>query len=268
MKIEFYTPENEVLKKYIKGYYFMTPGKYSKPLRYFTFPNNFFIVSVNQNIKIRQEQNSIIVSQSKKENISANFVARYTAPIEIVYENSVLEITLYFKPLGINFFVDDAQPFFQKKSDVDFNPFPDFISAMKTIMETEDRSLQIELLERYWVSKIKNRNLELMNSILSDLESDIKIADLASKYNFSRQHLNQLFIKNLGKPAAEYRKILRFRSAIMKQNKAKNLTHLTYDSLFYDQSHMIKDFKDLTKISPNSFFKNVDTAKENIWLFV
>jgi AraC-like DNA-binding protein len=33
----------------------------------------------------------------------------------------------------------------------------------------------------------------------------------------------------------------------------KNLTELSYENLFYDQSHFIKNFKDLTKIQPQNF---------------
>ena len=110
--------------------------------------------------------------------------------------------------------------------------------------------------------------MQLIEDILLDMESDLKISDIALKYNISRQHLNTLFTKIVGKPCSEYRKINRFRSAIEKKKNAKNLTQLTYDNLFYDQSHMIKDFKGLTKVSPQTFFKKTDIDKKNIWLYI
>jgi AraC-like DNA-binding protein len=268
MEMEFYRPKHEVLSKYIEGYYFIAPGKTHKPLHYWTFPNNFFIVSVSKDIEIEMKETKFVIKPSKRQNIMANYVARYTAPIEILCKGAVNEITIYFKPLGINHFVDDPQILFKQKSAKDFNPFPDFLSTMKQIFEEQDRSLQREQLEQYWLSKINSNELDLMESILADVETDLKIDDIAQRRNFSRQYLNKIFTKNIGKPAAEYRKIHRFRKTVIKQREAKNLTELSYDSLFYDQSHLVKDFKQLTHVNPNHFFKKVDTQQGNLWLFI
>lgn len=268
MKIVFYQPKNSILKKYMEGYYFMTPDDSHQPFHYLTFPNNFFILSVAIGSQIMTDDNQIIISHSPANEIIADFLARYTRPIEILYKDPVPEITIYFKPSGINHFIDKAYLLFGQKTAINFNPFPDFYEAMKGILELKDLTLQIELLEEYWLSKFEQKDLKLIEDILLDIESDMKISDIASKHNMSRQHLNTLFTKIVGKPCSEYRKIYRFRSTIEKKKNTKKLTQLTYDNLFYDQSHMIKDFKDLTKVSPQSFFKKIDIDKKNIWLYI
>ena len=252
----------------MEGYYFMLPDDANQPFRYFTFPNNFFILSVAIGSQIMTDDNKIIISNSTRGEIIADFLSRYTKPVEILYKNQVSEITIYFKPAAINHFIDKADLFFQQKNAINFNPFPDFFEKMKEILELKDREIQIKLLEQYWLSKYKQKDLQLIEDILLDMESDLKISDIALKYNISRQHLNTLFTKIVGKPCSEYRKINRFRSAIEKKKNAKNLTQLTYDNLFYDQSHMIKDFKGLTKVSPQTFFKKTDIDKKNIWLYI
>ena len=268
MEMEFYRPLHEDLSKYIEGYYFISPGKNPKPLHYWTFPNNFFIVSVSKDTEIEMQESKLLIKPSSQPNIIANYVARYTAPIEVFFEETIPEITIYFKPLGINRFVDDPQTLFKQRSAEDFNPFPDFISTMKRLFEVQDRNLQREQLEQYWLSKLNTNELGLMESILSDVEADLKIDDIAQSRNFSRQYLNKIFTKNIGKPAAEYRKIHRFRKTVIKQRETKNLTELSYDSLFYDQSHLVKDFKQLTRVNPYTFFKKVDTQQGNLWLFI
>ncbi|MFH7010547.1 helix-turn-helix domain-containing protein [Flavobacterium sp. FlaQc-52] len=184
--------------------------------------------------------------------------------IKIPYQKS----PFYFKPSGINHFIDKAYLLFEQKTAINFNPFDDFYEKMKGILELKDRTLQIDLLEEYWLSKFVQKDQQLVEEILLDIESDLKISDIASKHHMSRQHLNTLFTKTVGKPCSEYRKIYRFRSTIEKKKDTKKLTQLTYDNLFYDQSHMIKDFKDLTKVSPLSFFKKIDIDKKNIWLYI
>lgn len=268
MKIVFYQPTNSILKKYREGYYFMLPDESKQPFHYLTFPNNFFILSVAIGSQIMTKDDKIIISHSPSGEIIADFLARYTKPFEILYKDPIPEITIYFKPAAINHFIEKAHILFQQKNAINFNPFPDFFDQMKKNLELKDQKLQIELLEQYWVSKFNQKDQQLIESILLDMESELKIAEIASKYNISRQHLNTLFTKTVGKPCSEYRKIYRFRNAIEKKKHAKNLTQLTYDNLFYDQSHMIKDFKGLTKVSPHSFFKKIDIDKKNIWLYI
>lgn len=268
MKMEFYRPVNEVLQRYIEGYYFISPDKNRQRLHYWTFPNNFFIVSVSQDIEIETKNNKITIRPSRQENIIANFVSRYISPIEVMFEGEVNEITIYFKPLAINYFLDNAHDLFQQENALDFNPFTDFIPAMKEILHEGDRKLQRQSLEDYWISKLDASAPGLMERIISDIESGLKIEEIARNNNFSRQYLNRLFTRNIGKSPSEFYRIHRFRKAIAKQKNIRNLTELSYESLFYDQSHLIKDFKQLTNINPHAFFKQVDTHSEYIWLFI
>ncbi|SKC97757.1 AraC-type DNA-binding protein [Chitinophaga ginsengisegetis] len=268
MKMEFYRPVNEILQRYIEGYYFISPGKNSEQLHYWTFPNNYFIVSVSRDIEIEAGSNKITVRPSRQENIVANFVSRYIAPIEVIIEGGINEITIYFKPLAINYFLDNAHELFEQENAVDFNPFADFIPAMKQILLEDDRNLQRESLEDYWISKLNPREPGLMERIISDIESGLKIEEIARNNNFSRQYLNRLFTRNIGKSPSEFYRIHRFRKAIAKQRDVRNLTELSYESLFYDQSHLIKDFKQLTNVNPYTFFKKVDTDSASIWLFI
>jgi AraC-like DNA-binding protein len=267
MRLDYYKPKNNLLKQYIEGYYFISEDKKSEQIKYYTFPNNFCILSINQKAKVELKENSYLVSSAKTDEISADIVVRYTEPIEVVYKNAVDEITIYFKPLGVNYFID-SPTVFKQPSLVNVIPFADFEEQMRLIFNQSDREIQIELLEKYWLSKFEIKNLMLMEQILTDIEADLKMEDIALKHKISRKHINTLFLKHIGKPPSEYRKIYRFRNALLEHKKSKNLTGLSHSSLFYDQSHFIKDFKTLTKVSPSKFFKAVDTEKENIWLFV
>ncbi|QNS41771.1 helix-turn-helix domain-containing protein [Chryseobacterium manosquense] len=267
MKLDFYKPKNEILKKYIEGYYFISEDQHQKTIKYWTFPNNYCIFSVYQNTNEEFAENQFIITSSKQKNIIAGLVSRYSKPIEIVYENPVNEITIYFKPLGINQFIENPNVFKQSQIS-NYIPFSDYKEKMENIFNTKNREHQIEQLEDYWLSKFIKKDLTLIEQILSDVEADLKIEEIAEKYNFTRQYINKIFSKNIGKTPSEYRKIFRFRKALNEVKKATNLTHLSHNNLFYDQAHFIKDFKALTNTNPTSFFKNVDTEKGNVWLFV
>jgi AraC-like DNA-binding protein len=268
MKMEFYRPINEVLKSYIEGYYFISPDENTERLHYWTFPNNFFIVSVSKDVEIETQQHKITVRPAQQENIMANFVSRYTSPIEVMCEGELNELTIYFKPLAINYFLDNAHGLLKQGNALGFNPFADFIPTMKALLHEGDRNLQRQNLEDYWISKLKASAPGLMERMIADIESGMKIGDIALQNNFSRQYLNRLFTKNVGKSPSEFYRIHRFRKAITQQKNIRNLTELSYESLFYDQSHLIRDFKQLTNVNPYAFFKNVDTSSASIWLFI
>lgn len=269
MNMVFHKPKSEVLQKYMEGYYFIYEDEQSNTIRYKTFPNNYIILSISQNADVLYEEHKITIAPSLGKQVSTDLVIRYTYPIEVVYVKAVNELTFYFKPLGLNHFIPDTHFFTQYKSLMKFEVLPDFNDAMLHIFEIEDREKQIEAIEEYWLSKLQTRDFSLMEQLLQDIEStDLKIEQIAAKYNFSRQYINKLFLKHIGKTPSEYRKIHRFRSTLKKKNEIKNLTKLSHDHLFYDQSHFNKDFKELTSSKPSSFFKHVDIEKENVWLFI
>lgn len=264
MEVQFYKPSHETLKKYIAGFYFIDKKAIPKAIKYWTFPNNYCIAAVYQNTHLLIEENKIVVTASKQNNIDASLVSRYVHPIEIIQHAVTDEITIYFKPLGLNQFVDDVQVLF-KAGIVRFHPFADYQEKMAEIFKTRDRASQISLLETYWLSKLNRKDFSLVEQLLADIQSDLKINDVAQKHNISRQYLNKIFISHIGKSPSEFRKIHRFRNSISEKQHAGNLTELSYLAQFYDQSHFIRDFRDLTHFTPSDFFSKVDTEKENVW---
>lgn len=267
MDLHFYTPKNDILKQYIEGYYFFNHEGKGDVKVYTTFPNNYCIVTVNLNSKVKLEVNKISIEPSY-DNIYASFAYHYRNPIEVHYTGPFKEITIYFKPLGINYFVDNLETMFAQKKMTEFIPqFSDFKDEMREIFHIDRLPLQIDALENYWLSKFIPKDIAFMKTILLETESNTKIEEIAKKHHISRKHLNNLVQKNLGKSLIEYRKIFRFRNLIHRYQCSKSLTELSYENLFFDQSHLIKDFKSLTDTNPKLFFKNVNTANKNIWLF-
>ena len=267
MMIDFYKPKNIILEKYIEGYYFISEDKNSTPIKYKTFPNNFCILSTNQNALVESKTHELIIQSSKEENIITHLTCRYVLPIQVHYTHPLNEITIYFKPLGINQFLNDTKDIYSESTVLDFTFLSDFNTTIKEIFIL-NREAQIQELEQYLVSRLQIKDFSLIEKILIDLESDKKIEDIAKKYQITRQYLNTIFKKHMGKSLSEYRKIHRFRNSLIKQKESKNFTELS-QSEFYDQSHFIRNFKELAQMNPQQFFKNVEiNNKENIWLFI
>jgi len=265
MKVDFYKPKNNFLQEYIEGYYFVVEDRHSKPISYFTFPNNFCILSFYQNAEELFSKNQYLVKSSKHQSIVASLFSRYSKPLEIIYENLVNEITIYFKTIKINHFIDDSI-IFQNGQISNYTPFPDFKEKMVIIFQQSSRDKQIALLEDYLLSKFIKKDFSLIEQILSDLDEGLKLDDISDKYNFTRQYINKIFSKAVGKTPSEYRKIQRFRNVLTSQRINSKLINLSNNNLYFDQSHFNKDFKELTNSTPSAFFKKVEIDRENIWL--
>lgn len=265
MEIKYYKPSNSELSKYIEGYYFLSPDKNIGNLNYYTFPNNYSILAVTYDGITKVVQDKIIVREEKNNGIDCSFVGSYIKPIEVFYDKEVLELTIYFKPFGINQFIDADVA--GKKINHYF-PYDDFKSFFEYLLLLNDRNKQIEDLENYLLTKLKPCPFPLLETILNDFDNGLSVSESAEANNISRQYLNRLFQQHIGKSPSEYKKIQRFRKAITEKTNQKNLTELSNDAMFYDQSHFIKHFKEITGIPPNTFFKEITTEKEIAWLFV
>jgi AraC-like DNA-binding protein len=265
--LSFFVPSNDILKKYIEGYYFLHAAQVGKIKSYWTFPNNYCIVTINRNSSVTFRENSISIIPSQNKNIHLSVVSRYVSPIRVYYESPIDEITIYFKPLGIDQFLKDTRLVFSHRNmSESVLLFPDLKEAMEKIFTFENREQQISELEKYLLSKLIVKDLSVIEHLLREIESGEKIEDIAEKHSISRKHLNTLIVKNIGKSPVEYRKIHRFRNALNTNRAFKNLTVLTYENLFYDQSHLIKDFKSLTNACPKTFFKTTNFDNLIVWL--
>jgi AraC-like DNA-binding protein len=83
------------------------------------------------------------------------------------------------------------------------------------------------------------------------------IESLSLELNISRQHLRRLFLKYMGINPVLYMRICRIRKVIKHMkllNNSINFSHIAQDFGYYDQSHMIADFREFTGSTPLSYY--------------
>ena len=266
MNIRFEKTQNSLLSDYIEGYYFLKNTEEDFSLTYLTFPNNYQIVSILLNSSIRVEKDHINVISNSNISFISNFTYNYTTPLQVNYRGAVNELTIYFKPLGLNFFVSDLQKYYAcKENFVNFLPFDDFEAFMTTLLNKDDLDLCIKELETYLIGKLQNVNLKLVEKIKNDIIFK-NIAEIAAENGLSRQYINKLFHSHLGKSPTEFKRIHRFRTTL--EHPHLNLTQKGLDALFYDQSHLIREFHKITHTSPKAFFDKIDFKTSNPWLII
>jgi AraC-like DNA-binding protein len=71
----------------------------------------------------------------------------------------------------------------------------------------------------------------------------------------SQSPLEKRFREAVGTSPKKFASIVRFKNLIRDRAPGSSLVELAYEGGFYDQSHFIKEFKNFTGDTPESYFK-------------
>ncbi|MEC5146026.1 AraC family transcriptional regulator [Chitinophaga sp. 212800010-3] len=92
------------------------------------------------------------------------------------------------------------------------------------------------------------------------------IADVLRQFNLSYKALERKFSRVLGVSPSELVRIKRFSNAVhaMYSGRFDSLTSIGYHCGYYDQSHFIREFRQMTRFSPREFLKEQFTIVQVI----
>ena len=81
------------------------------------------------------------------------------------------------------------------------------------------------------------------------------LAALAAEVDLSSHRFIDLFRREIGLPPKLYCRLLRFRRLLhdVALMPARDLTSVALDCGYYDQSHMIREFKEFSGLTPSAF---------------
>ena len=80
----------------------------------------------------------------------------------------------------------------------------------------------------------------------------------------SRRQFERVFAQDIGISPKQYLKIIRFQYCIFQkqQNVRLNMTGLTYESGYFDQSHFVNDFKSMCGLTPRQYFTENEACSD------
>ena len=92
----------------------------------------------------------------------------------------------------------------------------------------------------------------------------LEIEDMVSESFLSRKQFERTFSDFVGTTPKQFIKIVRFQNAIYEKSKNSemSLTEIAHKCGYFDQSHMINDFKTLSGITPKKYFKNETVSSD------
>ncbi|MFM2386202.1 MAG: hypothetical protein RL660_959 [Bacteroidota bacterium] len=256
--IKTISPSSPILKKYIECFY-IYEGKSKSSFTYVAFPHINTALSFFKGASVLRQNWSMQISENTHVGVHIELLGKYTKPLLLEYKGQLREISIVFKPLGLNRFFKDnylsmAPNYSQELRNDAWSQFGE------SLFSSEDEIGKIEsfLLYQFW----DNQELSIIEKSLALLENSneqISIPDIAIKVGLNLKTFQRHFQKHIGCSPVEYRRICRFRSSLsnkLNNTEIKNLTDLTYEEGYYDQSYLIKEFRKITNHNPKDFFKS------------
>ncbi len=130
------------------------------------------------------------------------------------------------------------------------------------LLEAETMEERIVFLETFLIKKLILNNdferIEYAIKLIEHTKGQIKIQHLAQKACLGIKQFERIFSKQVGLNPKKFSNIIRFQDMLQTKKKYPNLnlSHLAYDHGYYDQSHFIHDFKNITGLNPKVFFRD------------
>ena len=182
---------------------------------------------------------------------------------DIYYPLKTLIIGIELSPQGYYYLTKEKQGgrlnVIEKLEEVD-SELDKFV--VKNINNLEKESLlQLEkyLKERFEVY-YSDEDAEMIFAVSKNIEKELKISEIAKKYNISIRTLERKFKRNTGMTLKKYHLIFKLNKLLedIYMNEDVDWTDLAIKYGFFDQPHMIKVLKKYLKKSPREYMKTRD----------
>ncbi len=132
---------------------------------------------------------------------------------------------------------------------------PDRPTALDENKQLPENTILCGQQKSYEINRIIN-SVALINRS----NGTINVAALSSAACLSRKQYERTFAEYIGSSPKQFLRTVRFQNTLREKqrNKCINLTALAYSCGYYDQSHMINDYKLLSGKTPAQYFSECD----------
>lgn len=169
-------------------------------------------------------------------------------------------IGIRFQPSGMSPFIKDSMNSLTDARVSAEELFPNVDQLVEEIMASSNDAQRIAACNRYLLRTIKvdHDNISLRRALDRILQTggNITVESLATLMGRSRRSLELAFQKAVGTSPKMYCRITRFRNLVDTAKESAlfdSWVQIALDSGFFDQSHLIRDFRRFTGQSPTTF---------------
>ncbi len=265
-------PKEEVLKPYIKLYYFHSTEEkhFNQKITY--YPNYTTTLNIYKNSKLTWDHFSRTHTFSEEKNYLSILVGKFNLSREIIMLGPFNKFSIVFHPLGLNQFVQEPLSNFIAEHFSLVDPFSEELTSLFPLLfSKESAESKRDSLDQFFLQKFNPFKEErLSQAVIHILEAEepLRVSQMAQRIGISRKTLLRLFQKHLSYSVEEYLSVVKFRKALIQYQQKEekpNLIEVAYDQNYYDQADFNRQIKFRSGQSPRQLFKELHTIQKGLY---
>ena len=151
--------------------------------------------------------------------------------------------------------------------------FGSLVSSLTDALKSADSYAQsILVIENFFTGlhNVHNTGANQLQPIVDTIiqaKGQVTVNKIISLTGYSERRLERLFQQAVGTSPNQYLQIVRlhhFLSLIRSQNRADSFTVAGLESGYYDQSHLIRNFKNMTGLTPTQYLSTAGALTVNL----
>lgn len=239
-------PRDE-LREYVRYYWVLESDE---PCSVLTFPIGCCQI-------IFHRKSPLLIPELGKSQSLFTISGQVNFPAHIQSEGNLEMIVAVFYPHTLSIFIDTSPSTFYNLEISGYDLENIQLNEIATrVLECKSTIMGIEILEKWLMSRIKlTLNLKRTQYSINQLLNNptITINTLADSSCLCKKQFQRIFQEFVGMNPKEYARIVRFQKALwMMQRGDMNFAGIASECGYADQSHFIRDFKQMSGCTPKS----------------
>ncbi len=241
-----------LLAPYVKHYWFLTTGSVSQATER--------VIPTGMMCLVFHRTERIFSSSADQWQPQAFLGGQETTYTDLCYSGNIDMISVVFQPFGARAFFDMPMITLQEQAvDIDNLSDVQLVELKKRLVSTADRETCVLFIEQFLLKRLCRlaaHNLKRVNAVVQSIYSGQQnISMLAQTACLGYKQFKRIFAEYVGSNPKKYLRVVRFQKAlhVLQTRKDVNLTQLTYECGYYDQAHLIKEFKQFSGYTPSEY---------------
>lgn len=193
---------------------------------------------------------------------TTSFSGQFLSFADLIPTGTVSMIVVVFHPFGAKAFFElplsELSGLIVSADDLNIGSLKELEDK---ILHTTDNHACIHLIEAFLMNRLQplkeynyRRMVTAVNAI-NQCGKELSVSRLAEEICLSKKQFQRIFGEYVGATPKEFMRIVRFHRALytLQQNPAMNFTALAYECGYYDQAHMINEFKLFSGYTPGQY---------------
>jgi len=224
-----------------------------EPIRTVILPDNSIVLAFQSGAPVYELNNEKAITLPR-----VHICGQLTHKKEYLREPGSKSILIKFQPWQLGLLINGLHEFTDRNIELE-----SLINSKleESILKDETKKSNIGSLLANFFCQHKHIDKSIIQSlfIIENAKGQIKVEELAYQVSNSKRNFERKFREAVGLTPKKYINNTRFRYSLklIQENFCNNLTEVSYDSGYYDQSHFIHEFKEMVGVTPENYARHI-----------